>query len=161
MKKILLLVSSTWLFAQVDPSISYTCDISNNKIIFDYMRTEEKVTTNEEKNIWRLRDLRTIKQTDEKGYWEAWVESSKVVKRTCATKNGTYNIEIGVTSGNPGNLYGQCGGWLTAWVKINQHKKEIVNLMFEPHCRTNRIDMKIVKYLELDTETGKVIQIEY
>ena len=153
MKKTLLIVSTTLLFAQVDPSISYTCDISNNKIVFDYAKTEEEVTTNEEENIWRLRDLRTIKQTDEKGYWEAWVENSRIVKRTCTTKNGIYNIEIGVTSGNPGNLYGRCGGWLTAWTKIKKNNTLIATEQFEVDCTTD----SIIPTLEFDTTIDKVV----
>lgn len=153
MKTFLLLISATLLFAQPDPSISYTCDVSNNKIIFNYAKTEEEVMTNEEKNIWRLRKLRTVKQTEEKGYWEAWVEKSRVVKRTCTTKDGTYNIEIGVISGNPGNLYGRCGGWLTAWAKIKKNNKLLAEEQFETDCSTD----KITPRFEFDTTQDKVV----
>lgn len=152
MKIFLLLISATLLFAQLDPSISYTCDVSNNKIIFDYAKTKEEVMTNEEKNIWRLRKLRTVKQTEEKGYWEAWVEKSRVVKRTCVAKNGTYNIEIGVTSGNANNLYGRCGGWLTAWTKIIKEDKTLLHQQFESDCNTDGL----IPHLEFDMNIDKV-----
>jgi len=154
MKYILLFLSITSLYAQPMPSLKYICDTNKHKIIFKYKKSNKEVKTDEKSNIWWLFSLMTTKEVQiSKNQWKAWVEKSRVVKRVCRIDDKEYNIEIGVISGNPGNLYGKCGGWYSGWAKIKKDNKLLVLESFEKGCNDNNITTLI----EYDTQKDKLI----
>ena len=157
MKQIMLLIMATFVFAQTDPVIEYKCNAGKGIIVFSFGRIDtaderEATETNDKTNFWKLRDLRTIGQSEENGHYKAWVENSKIIKRECITAYGTYKIEIGEQSGNPSNLYGRCGGWLTGYAKIKKNQKILVDILFENSCNADGL----ITSIEFDTAKDKV-----
>ncbi len=157
MKIILLLLISVISYAQPTPILKYQCNVQKDRIIFDYELTENDVQTNEKANVWRLRDLRTIAKSQSNENWTAWVEKTRIIEKTCTTKYGSYDIEIGEKSGNPENLYGLCGGWLTGWVKIKKNGKLLKKEIFENNCNSNGL----ITHFEFDTKRNSIVSKKF
>lgn len=140
------------IFAQTDPFLGLECDGKKIKIEYELIETstpahesKEQLSKNGSIDYWRLRDLRTIKETKDEYGWKAWVESSKTILKECQINKKSYQISINEISGNPRNLYGHCGGWLTALVKIKDGDKTVLNIKFEDGCEGKTI-IPLVEY---------------
>ncbi len=136
-------------FSSTEPYVQLLCDEDKKNISINFYRLandfEQKwnklraETNGPTPTVWKLRDMRTIKQTDEKGYWQAWIESTDVIERNCKIGKKELIISFGIISGNSNNLYGHCGGWFSSWIKVSHNNKLILNEQFEDGCSGDSI----------------------
>ena len=152
--------------ASIDPFVGLTCDGTRIRIEYERIDTssaehsvKEDIARDNNSNYWRLRKLRTVKSVQDELGWKAWVENTETVTRECKISGKDYKVSIGVISGNPGNLYGMCGGWLTGWAKIEHLGETVLDIQFEEECNGATV-IPFVEYDGTGSPTIRKISID-
>ncbi|MCL1926293.1 MAG: hypothetical protein FWF95_04040 [Syntrophorhabdaceae bacterium] len=127
-------VHADWLYKFVVYDCDKGKDLINIKYVAKYNEEGKKIDDNKDENTinpWELVD----------GDEDMKIVEKKEIVKKCQLSGGNYDVTIGPSPGNEGNVLGRCGASMSAWVSIKKEDKEIYKGSFEGDCHYSDNEM--------------------